>query len=142
MPLALLKGIQFYCRCCCSGGRTVRVVVTAPALGRRRTASCLRTALFLFVVTFVWLQLHMSSLSSSPRQELTSDNDSSQAILSMVPQVLNSPGVNCALSTASTQLLLHPILMYAYRYIQYHNSGFASSTYVMLRMGNKPYLNV
>lgn len=109
MPLALVKGVQFYCRCCCSGGRTVRVVVTAPALGRRRTASCLRTALFLFVVTFVWLQLHMSSLSSSPRQELTSDNDSSQAILSMVPQVLNSPGVDCALSTASTQLLLNPI---------------------------------
>ncbi|XP_046658257.1 alpha-1,6-mannosyl-glycoprotein 2-beta-N-acetylglucosaminyltransferase isoform X1 [Homalodisca vitripennis] len=71
------------------GGRTVRVVVTPPALGRRRTASCLRTVIFLFLVTFVWLQLHMSSLSSSPRPDLSADNDSSQAILSMVPQVLH-----------------------------------------------------
>ncbi|KAG8264442.1 Alpha-1,6-mannosyl-glycoprotein 2-beta-N-acetylglucosaminyltransferase [Homalodisca vitripennis] len=89
-PLArgLNLGLKVVCSCY-AGGRTVRVVVTPPALGRRRTASCLRTVIFLFLVTFVWLQLHMSSLSSSPRPDLSADNDSSQAILSMVPQVLH-----------------------------------------------------
>lgn len=71
------------------GGRAVRVVVAPHALGRRRTASCLRTVIFLFLVTFVWLQLHMSSLNNSPHQDQVSDNDSTQAILSMVPQVLH-----------------------------------------------------
>ncbi|XP_054260444.1 alpha-1,6-mannosyl-glycoprotein 2-beta-N-acetylglucosaminyltransferase isoform X1 [Macrosteles quadrilineatus] len=71
------------------GGRAVRIVVAPHALGRRRTASCLRTAIFLFLVTFVWLQLHMSNLSSSSHQDQVSENDSSQAILSMVPQVLH-----------------------------------------------------
>lgn len=71
------------------GGRSVRVVMTPPALGRRRTASCLRTVVFLFLVTFVWLQLHMSNLSGSIRQDPVPENDSTQAILSMVPQVLH-----------------------------------------------------
>ncbi|XP_075221975.1 alpha-1,6-mannosyl-glycoprotein 2-beta-N-acetylglucosaminyltransferase isoform X2 [Lycorma delicatula] len=58
--------------------------------GRRRTASCLRTAVFLFLVTFVWLQLHLTNLGGqSSRQEPAPDNDSSAAILSMVPQVLH-----------------------------------------------------
>uniref|UniRef100_A0A1B6CUN7 Alpha-1,6-mannosyl-glycoprotein 2-beta-N-acetylglucosaminyltransferase n=1 Tax=Clastoptera arizonana TaxID=38151 RepID=A0A1B6CUN7_9HEMI len=71
------------------GGRSVRVVVSPAALGRRRTASCLRTAVFLFMVTFVWLQLHMSNLTTSSKVDPIPDNDSSQAILSMVPQVLH-----------------------------------------------------
>lgn len=71
------------------GGRSVRVVMTPPALGRRRTASCLRTVVFLFLVTFVWLQLHMSNLSGSIRQDPVPENDTTQAILSMVPQVLH-----------------------------------------------------
>ncbi|XP_059475133.1 alpha-1,6-mannosyl-glycoprotein 2-beta-N-acetylglucosaminyltransferase isoform X2 [Neocloeon triangulifer] len=31
----------------------------------RRSASCIRTAVFIFIVTFLWLQLHMANLSSS-----------------------------------------------------------------------------
>jgi hypothetical protein len=64
--------------------------MVTPAIGRRRTASCLRTAVFLFLVTFVWLQLHVATLGGS-RQTSGADgpegNDSSAAILSMVPQV-------------------------------------------------------
>nr|CAD7424813.1 unnamed protein product [Timema monikensis] len=47
-----------------STSRGLRVAMPTPALGRRRTASCLRTAVFLFLVTFVWLQLHVANLSS------------------------------------------------------------------------------
>jgi hypothetical protein len=32
---------------------------------RRRNASCVRTAVFVFVVTFLWLQLHMANIGSS-----------------------------------------------------------------------------
>ncbi|KAK7864801.1 hypothetical protein R5R35_012289 [Gryllus longicercus] len=63
-----------------------------PALGRRRTASCLRTALFLFLVTFVWLQLHVASLGGRPVPDPPPDaqgNDSVAALLSMVPQGLH-----------------------------------------------------
>lgn len=64
--------------------------MATPAIGRRRTASCLRTAVFLFLVTFVWLQLHVATLGGN-RQTAGSDspegNDSTAAILSMVPQV-------------------------------------------------------
>ncbi|PSN34286.1 hypothetical protein C0J52_25777 [Blattella germanica] len=73
-------------------GRGLRVAMAAPAIGRRRTASCLRTAVFLFLVTFVWLQLHVANLSGGravPGSEATDGNDSAAAILSMVPQVLH-----------------------------------------------------
>ncbi|XP_069701415.1 alpha-1,6-mannosyl-glycoprotein 2-beta-N-acetylglucosaminyltransferase isoform X2 [Periplaneta americana] len=73
-------------------GRGLRVAMATPAMGRRRTASCLRTAVFLFLVTFVWLQLHVASLSGSrqvPGSETPEGNDSTAAILSMVPQVLH-----------------------------------------------------
>lgn len=66
--------------------------MTTPAIGRRRTASCLRTVVFLFLVTFVWLQLHVASLGSSRHGSEGGDlptNDSTAAILSMVPQVLH-----------------------------------------------------
>ncbi|XP_065341868.1 alpha-1,6-mannosyl-glycoprotein 2-beta-N-acetylglucosaminyltransferase isoform X1 [Cloeon dipterum] len=38
-----------------------------PARGPRgrRSASCVRTAVFIFIVTFLWLQLHMASMSGS-----------------------------------------------------------------------------
>ncbi|XP_039282321.1 alpha-1,6-mannosyl-glycoprotein 2-beta-N-acetylglucosaminyltransferase isoform X3 [Nilaparvata lugens] len=75
---------RFIAVCCCAEMRG----------GRRRTASCLRTAVFLFVVTFVWLQLHLTNLGGGGGQggtlkDTTNDNDSSAAILSMVPQVLH-----------------------------------------------------
>nr|CAD7195727.1 unnamed protein product [Timema douglasi] len=73
-------------------GRGLRVAMPTPALGRRRTASCLRTAVFLFLVTFVWLQLHVANLSSGrqgPGSDSQEGNDSSAAILSMVPQILH-----------------------------------------------------
>lgn len=73
-------------------GRGLRVAMATPAIGRRRTASCLRTAVFLFLATFVWLQLHVATLGGS-RQTSGADgpegNDSTAAILSMVPQVLH-----------------------------------------------------
>ena len=73
-----------------AAGRGLRVAMATPAIGRRRTASCLRTAVFLFLVTFVWLQLHVATLGGS-RQTSGADgpdgNDSAAAILSMVPQV-------------------------------------------------------
>nr|CAD7399341.1 unnamed protein product [Timema cristinae] len=75
-----------------SASRGLRVAMPTPALGRRRTASCLRTAVFLFLVTFVWLQLHVANLSSgrqSPGSDSQEGNDSSAAILSMVPQILH-----------------------------------------------------
>nr|CAD7444976.1 unnamed protein product [Timema bartmani] len=75
-----------------SAGRGLRVAMPTPALGRRRTASCLRTAVFLFLVTFVWLQLHVANLSSGrqgPGSDSQEGNDSSAAILSMVPQMLH-----------------------------------------------------
>lgn len=72
--------------------------MATPAIGRRRTASCLRTAVFLFLVTFVWLQLHVATLGGS-RQTSGTDgqegNDSTAAILSMVPQV--RPRHSCSL---------------------------------------------
>jgi hypothetical protein len=64
--------------------------MATPAIGRRRTASCLRTAVFLFLVTFVWLQLHVARLSGNrqaPGTDAPEGNDSTAAILSMVPQV-------------------------------------------------------
>ncbi|XP_049811700.1 alpha-1,6-mannosyl-glycoprotein 2-beta-N-acetylglucosaminyltransferase isoform X2 [Schistocerca nitens] len=69
--------------------------MAAPAIGRRRTASCVRTAVFLFLVTFVWLQLHVASLGSARHAApdaaaaAADANDSTAAILSMVPQVLH-----------------------------------------------------
>jgi hypothetical protein len=76
--------------CFVAAGRGLRVAMATPAIGRRRTASCLRTAVFLFLVTFVWLQLHVATLGGS-RQTSGADgpegNDSTAAILSMVPQV-------------------------------------------------------
>ncbi|XP_067012425.1 alpha-1,6-mannosyl-glycoprotein 2-beta-N-acetylglucosaminyltransferase isoform X2 [Anabrus simplex] len=76
-----------------AAGRGLRVAMATPAIGRRRTASCLRTALFLFLVTFVWLQLHVASLNggrtTSVGSEAPEGNDSTAAILSMVPQVLH-----------------------------------------------------
>ncbi|XP_021929706.1 alpha-1,6-mannosyl-glycoprotein 2-beta-N-acetylglucosaminyltransferase, partial [Zootermopsis nevadensis] len=57
-----------------------------------RTASCVRTAVFLFLVTFVWLQLHVASLNGNrqaPGTDTSESNDSTAAILSMVPQVLH-----------------------------------------------------
>ncbi|XP_063242618.1 alpha-1,6-mannosyl-glycoprotein 2-beta-N-acetylglucosaminyltransferase-like isoform X1 [Bacillus rossius redtenbacheri] len=72
-------------------GRGLRMAVPVPTLGRRRTGSCLRTVIFLFLVTFVWLQLHVASLGG-PRQGLAgdlADGNDSAAILSMVPQVLH-----------------------------------------------------
>lgn len=70
--------------------------MATPAIGRRRTASCVRTAVFLFLVTFVWLQLHVASLGGNrqaPGTDASESNDSTAAILSMVPQVwsLSSP---------------------------------------------------
>lgn len=76
-----------------AAGRGLRVAMAAPALGRRRSSSCLRTAVFLFLVTFVWLQLHVANLNSNRGQPSGGDadsNDSTAAILSMVPQVGNS----------------------------------------------------
>ncbi|XP_049811698.1 alpha-1,6-mannosyl-glycoprotein 2-beta-N-acetylglucosaminyltransferase isoform X1 [Schistocerca nitens] len=76
-------------------GRGLRVSMAAPAIGRRRTASCVRTAVFLFLVTFVWLQLHVASLGSARHAApdaaaaAADANDSTAAILSMVPQVLH-----------------------------------------------------
>ncbi|KAJ9601130.1 hypothetical protein L9F63_000709 [Diploptera punctata] len=73
-------------------GRGLRVAMAAPAIGRRRTTSCLRTAVFLFLVTFVWLQLHVASLNGGrqiPSNDTPEGNDSAAAILSMVPQVLH-----------------------------------------------------
>ncbi|XP_023721955.1 alpha-1,6-mannosyl-glycoprotein 2-beta-N-acetylglucosaminyltransferase isoform X1 [Cryptotermes secundus] len=73
-------------------GRGLRVAMATPAIGRRRTASCLRTVVFLFLVTFVWLQLHVASLSGNrqaPGGDAPEGNDSTAAILSMVPQVLH-----------------------------------------------------
>lgn len=80
--------------------------MATPAIGRRRTASCLRTAVFLFLVTFVWLQLHVATLGGN-RQTAGSDspegNDSTAAILSMVPQVsLVSP---CSPTSGDFQLV-------------------------------------
>ncbi|KDR14301.1 hypothetical protein L798_11892, partial [Zootermopsis nevadensis] len=51
-----------------------------------------RTAVFLFLVTFVWLQLHVASLNGNrqaPGTDTSESNDSTAAILSMVPQVLH-----------------------------------------------------
>lgn len=98
----------------------MRVVVAAPALGRRRTASFLRTLVFLFLATFVWLQLHMSSLTPSPRQDPSADNDSSQAILSMVPQALHkylaSRASNASHYNASDPLTIEEIKRNIHRY--------------------------
>lgn len=55
-------------------------------MGRRRT-SCLRTALLLFLLTFVWLQLHILSLGSNSSDAPIEVNES--AIFSMVPPVLH-----------------------------------------------------
>jgi len=64
---------------------------TLGALGRRRASSWLRTALLLFCVTFVWLQLHVANIGggaagAANRQDAAEVNESA-AILSMVPQV-------------------------------------------------------
>lgn len=70
--------------------------VARAVVGRRRYAagSWLRTLLLLFVVSFVWLQLHLAGLGlgfngrgwRSNGQDGNEANDSA-AILAMVPQV-------------------------------------------------------
>ncbi|XP_034234013.1 uncharacterized protein LOC117641028, partial [Thrips palmi] len=75
--------------------------VARAVVGRRRYAgyaagSWLRTLLLLFVVSFVWLQLHLAGLGlgfngrgwRSNGQDGSEANDSA-AILAMVPQVLH-----------------------------------------------------
>lgn len=63
------------------------------AVGRkvmaRRSGSCVRTILFLFLVTFVWLQLHILSFGNDAQDTNVEVNDSTAAILSMVPPFLH-----------------------------------------------------
>lgn len=55
----------------------------------RRSSSCFRTVLFLFLVTFVWLQLHILSLGNDGQDGSQEVNDSTAAILNMVPPFLH-----------------------------------------------------
>lgn len=64
------------------------MAVARNVMGRRRS-SCLRTVLFLFLVTFVWLQLHILSLGNGSSDTTLEVNDSAAAIFSMVPPVLH-----------------------------------------------------
>lgn len=66
----------------------IRVQIPTPSVGRRRTSSVLRSVLFLFLVTFIWLQLYLANLDSETGLSLDA-NESSAAVLSMVPKVLH-----------------------------------------------------
>ncbi|KAF4517334.1 hypothetical protein B566_EDAN007287, partial [Ephemera danica] len=76
-----------------------RSVGGVPYLGplrRGRNASCLRTAVFVFVVTFLWLQLHMANIGSGGAGKHGTDASSAgdaaaatQQLLKLVPPHLH-----------------------------------------------------
>lgn len=78
-----------------SQGVARRGAAMQGALGRargRQGSSCVRTAIFIFIVTFLWLQLHMANFSTASkgggggRQSTSTESDSSlQQLLSVVP---------------------------------------------------------
>ncbi|KAL0269763.1 UNVERIFIED_CONTAM: hypothetical protein PYX00_007389 [Menopon gallinae] len=67
----------------------LRIPIPTPSVGRRRSTSCLRTILFLFLVTFVWLQLHMANRSGTNGNISFDANDSTVAVINLVPKVLH-----------------------------------------------------
>lgn len=92
----------------------LRVQIPTPSVGRRRSSSCLRTIIFLFLVTFVWLQLHVANMNGSESNVSLEGNDSSAAVFSMVPKVLHkflTPRPKSLNSTIDKlrKTLLHPL---------------------------------
>ncbi|XP_055679498.1 alpha-1,6-mannosyl-glycoprotein 2-beta-N-acetylglucosaminyltransferase isoform X1 [Lutzomyia longipalpis] len=72
-------------------GRRIQIPLpNTGTMSRRRSSFCLRTSLVIFLVLFIFLQLHIMSYSD-PREGHIGDvtNDSTAAILSMVPPVLH-----------------------------------------------------
>ncbi|CAH0388414.1 unnamed protein product [Bemisia tabaci] len=70
-------------------GRSIRIPVTSQ-LARRRSSTCLRPLLFLFLVLFFWLQLYFTHIANSKADKGSSsaDNDTvsdSISVFNMVP---------------------------------------------------------
>ncbi|KAK6621460.1 hypothetical protein RUM44_001267 [Polyplax serrata] len=63
----------------------LRVLIPAPAVGKRRSSSYLRTFILSALVLFIWLQLNISSMKDCDPLEETS-NDSIASIFTMVPK--------------------------------------------------------
>jgi hypothetical protein len=98
-------------------GNSRAVVMQPGPVRRRQGSSCVRTAIFIFIVTFLWLQLHMANLSGVGRgggksgASSTADTESSlQQFLSVVPPHLHKFLVGQNYSQNSTTTLPPPLV--------------------------------